>query len=71
MFFSFDTKHACDRQPDGQTDRRTDGQNYDPQDPASIAALRGKNARMVTERVQHMADQVQLIATDVTSDNPH
>jgi len=25
------------------TDRRIDGQNYDPQDHASIAALRGKN----------------------------
>ena len=33
------TKHACDR----QTDRRTDGQNYDSQDRASIAASRGKN----------------------------
>jgi len=28
-------KHACDR--------RTDGQNYDSQDRASIAASRGKN----------------------------
>ena len=28
---------------DGRTDRRTDGQNYDLQDRASIAALRGKN----------------------------
>jgi len=25
------------------TDRQTDGQNYDPQDGASIAASRGKN----------------------------
>ena len=25
------------------TDRQTDGQNYDPQDRASIAASRGKN----------------------------
>jgi len=33
-------KHACDRQTDG----RTDGQNYDSQDRASIAASRGKNA---------------------------
>ena len=32
--------HACD----GRTaDRRTDGQNYDPKDSASIAASRGKN----------------------------
>jgi len=35
MFFRFALKHACDGQ--------TDGQNYDPQDRASIAALRGKN----------------------------
>jgi len=38
-FFGLVTKHACDR----QTDRRTDGQNYDSQDRASIAASRGKN----------------------------
>jgi len=34
-FFGFVTKHACNR--------RTDGQNYDSQDRASIAASRGKN----------------------------
>ena len=38
-FFGLVTKHACDR----QTGRRTDGQNYDSQDRASIAASRGKN----------------------------
>ena len=38
-FFGLVTKHACDR----RTDRRTDGQNYDSQDRASIAASRGKN----------------------------
>jgi len=43
MFYSFVTKHACDRRTDRQTDRQTDGQNYYPQDRASIAALRGKN----------------------------
>jgi len=32
--FGFVTKHECDRQ--------TDGQNYDSQDCASIAASRGK-----------------------------
>jgi len=32
MFYSFVIKHA-----------RMDGQNYDPQDRASIAASRGKN----------------------------
>ena len=39
MFFCFVKKHVCDR----QTNRRTDRQNYDPQDRASIAASRGKN----------------------------
>jgi len=34
-FFGLVTKHACNRQ--------TDGQNYDSQDRASIAASRGKN----------------------------
>jgi len=38
-FFGLVTKHAYDRQTDGQTD----GQNYDSQDRASIAASRGKN----------------------------
>jgi len=35
-FFGLVTKHACDT--------RTDGQNYDSQDRAGIAASRGKNA---------------------------
>jgi len=34
-FFELVTKHVCDR--------RTDGQNYDSKDRASIAALRSKN----------------------------
>jgi len=38
-FFGLVTKHACDRRTDG----RTDGQHYDSQDRASIAASRGKN----------------------------
>jgi len=38
-FFGLVTKHPYD----GQTDGRTDGQNYDSQDRASIAASRGKN----------------------------
>jgi len=37
-FFGLVTKHACDR----HTDRQMDGQNYDSQDRASIAASRGK-----------------------------
>jgi len=40
MFFGLVTKHACDK----RTDRQTGGQNYDSQDPARIAASRGKNA---------------------------
>jgi len=40
MLFRFATKHSCDRQTDG----RTDGQNSDPLDRASVAALRGKMA---------------------------
>ena len=35
-FFGLVTKHACDRQSDG----RTDGENYESQDRASIAASR-------------------------------
>jgi len=38
-FVGLVTKHACDRQTDGQTD----GQNYDSIDGANIAASRGKN----------------------------
>jgi len=42
-FFGLVTKHACDRQTDRRTDGQTDRENYDSQDHASIAALRGKN----------------------------
>jgi len=35
-FFGLVAKHECDR--------RTDGQNYDSQDRASIAVSRGKNS---------------------------
>jgi len=38
IFFHFVTEHACK----GYTDGQTDGQNYDPQDRANIAASRGK-----------------------------
>ena len=38
MFYSFVTKHVCDRQRDNRTVR----QNYDPQDHASTAASCGK-----------------------------
>jgi len=43
MFFGLVTKHACDRRTNRQTDGHTDGQNYDSQDRASIAASCGKN----------------------------
>ena len=49
MFFRFVTKHACDGQTDGQSDRR----NYDPQDRASIAASRGKN-KPYRDRLFHL-----------------
>jgi len=43
-FFGLVTKHACFRQTDGETDRRTD-RIYDSQDRASIAS-RGKNRKI-------------------------
>ena len=43
-FFELVTKHACDRQTDGRTDR----QNYDSQDRASISASRGKKQNVKT-----------------------
>jgi len=49
-FFGLVTKHACVRRTDG----RTDGQNYDSQDRASIAALRGKKtACIVSDKIIH------------------
>jgi len=48
-FFVLVTKHACDR--------RTDGQNYDSQDRASIAASRGKNHFLI----------IQISTVDVTN----
>jgi len=38
------TERCEDRRTDRQTDRQADGQNYDPQDRASIVASRGKIA---------------------------
>jgi len=43
------------------TDRQTDGQNYDPQDRASIVASRGKNewikiVHLYVERLYCIAD---------------
>jgi len=42
MFFGLVTKHACDGRTDRWMDKRTDRQNYDSQDCASIAVSRGK-----------------------------
>jgi len=48
MFFRFVTNHECDR----RTDKRTDRQNCDPQDRASIYALRS-NKKINKERKRH------------------
>ena len=39
--------YCCTRVTDRQKDRQTDGQNYDPQDRASIAASRGKTNKII------------------------
>ena len=41
-FFGLVRKHACDR--------RTDGQNYDSLDRASIAASHGKNGKLIKDK---------------------
>jgi len=43
-FFELVTKHACDRQTDGQTDGWMDRQNYNSQDRASIVSC-GKKGK--------------------------
>jgi len=45
-FFGLVTKHACD----GRTDRRTDGQNYDFQNRASIARAVKTVRSMLSDR---------------------
>jgi len=52
-FFGLVTKHAYDR----QADRRTDGQNYDSQDRASIAASRGKNRSMLAKAIYAVTER--------------
>ena len=47
-FFGLATKHVCDRRTDGQMD----GQNYDSQDRASIAASCGKNLNVMKYELQ-------------------
>jgi len=49
-FFGLVTKHACNR----QTDEQTDGQNYDSQDRASIAASRGKKVWFCSDKFARM-----------------
>jgi len=51
--FGLVTKHACDR--------RTDGQNYDSQDRASIAASRGNNNHSGTASVHFTRASVFMI----------
>ena len=60
-FFGLVTKHACDRQTDGQTNAQTDGQNYDSQDRASIAASRGNNNHSGTVSVHFTRASVFMI----------
>jgi len=62
-FFGLVTKHACDR----RTDRRTDGQNYDSQDRASIAASRGKNGWNITIFYRQGKPQDKLSALHLLS----
>ena len=57
--FSLVTKHACDRRMDG----RRDGQNYDSQDRAGIAASHGKTPALYL--------QVTDLGTRVTKFAPH
>ena len=49
--FGFATKHACDKQTDGRTDR----QNYDSQDRPRICS-RGKNQLAVGEVIDENVD---------------
>ena len=56
-FFGLVTKHACDR----QTDRQMDGQNYDSQDHAIIATLRGNNNHSGTASMHFMRASVFMI----------
>jgi len=59
-FFGLVTKHACD----GQADRQTDGQNYDSQNRASIAALRGKNKHRPIYRTELDTENEHSTKTD-------
>ena len=58
-FFGLVTKHACQ----GRTDGRTDGQNYDSQDRASIAESRGKNCRSDVTQFTWKSNCVSLLTS--------
>ena len=61
-FFELVTKRACERQ--------TDGQNYDSQDRASIAASRGKNCTSLllslTITTEHLTRSSRNVQTSMT-----
>ena len=68
MFFLLVTKHV--------RDRRTDRQNYDPQDRAGIAALRSRIESEIFEALLSLADShthlffmMQLIPSSIKSLN--
>jgi len=47
-------------------DGQTNGHNYDPQDPASIGASRGKKMTLVTVRRNHLGYAYSIIPVNVT-----
>jgi len=65
LFFGLVTKHTFDRQTHRWTDGRTDGQNYDSQDRAIIAASRGKKHCRPITATQHG------VILDIRVDRPH
>jgi len=69
-FFGLVTKHVCDRQTERQTDGRTDRQNYDSQDRTSIAAPRGKNAKVFLQKFPQSATDFVLLIV-MRSDREH
>ena len=67
--FSYMFFRLSQRTRDGQTDRWTDRQNYDPQNRASIAALRGKNCGIYSKIYFHILSlgfESVVLALDVS-----
>jgi len=60
-FFGLVTKHACDRRTDGQTD----GQNYDSQDRASIAASRGKAGKFISVQIVNRVIRLSISYSNI------